>query len=51
MEEAWLAKELIFAVDTRFSGSDSGRCGPGAAGPGYKVVNTYKVGGDGGWII
>src|SRR5580700_11319162 len=20
-----------------------------AAGPGYKVVNTYKVGGDGGW--
>ncbi len=20
-----------------------------AAGPGYKVVNTYKIGGDGGW--
>ncbi|MGA9759206.1 MAG: hypothetical protein WBQ51_12635, partial [Candidatus Sulfotelmatobacter sp.] len=20
-----------------------------AAGPGYKVVNTFKVGGDGGW--
>lgn len=34
----WFAVTLVSAVATAF-----------AAGPGYHVVNTYKLGGDGGW--
>jgi len=35
----WIFASLLIAAATAVA----------AAGPGYKVVNTYKIGGDGGW--
>jgi DNA-binding beta-propeller fold protein YncE len=35
----WICASLLIAAATAVA----------AAGPGYKVVNTYKIGGDGGW--
>lgn len=41
----WSCASLVLAV----AAAGTAQMAPASAGPGYKVVKTYKVGGEGGW--